>query len=128
MDLRAWTGTTRVTLLLAMLGLIGCGGGQGRNRPLDVELAKSSLDTAMRAWIDGKQPADLKPGIIMGDFAWESGKTLVGYELVDGKEHNDGANLHVTVVREFKNAQGKTSKSEMNYIISTSPAITIFPQ
>ncbi len=128
MDLRAWTGGPRSLLLWAAFGLIGCGGGEGRNRPLDVELAKSSLDTAMRAWIDGKKPADLKPGIIMGDFAWESGKTLVGYELVAGKEHHDGANLHVTALLEFKNDKGKTSKSETNYIISTSPAITIFPQ
>jgi hypothetical protein len=92
-------------------------------------LARSSVEKALQAWVDGKKPEELRPEITIGDFEWEGGKTkLVSFRLLPDKERSDGSSLHVTVLREFRNAQGKISKSEAIYVVGTSPVITIFPQ
>ncbi len=121
--------TRVVCAITLLLSLCGCGEKVGVDRPLNPDLARSSLEKALNAWVEGKRPADLKPDIIMGDFAWEAGKTtLVAFEILKDKESSDGSNLYIPVMREFKTAQGKTSKSETTYIVGTSPVITIFPQ
>lgn len=115
--------------LLSAPVLVGCGGGPGAGPPLDKDLARSSVEKALQAWVDGKKPEELKPEITIGDFEWEGGKTkLVSFRLLTDKERTDGSSLHVTVLREFRNAQGKVSKSEAIYVVGTSPVITIFPQ
>jgi hypothetical protein len=106
----------------------GCGNTVGRDLPLDRDLAMASLETALKAWVDGKKPDELKPKITMGDFAWESGKTLASFEIQKDKARGDGTNLYIPVVREFRGAGGKVTKSETTYIVGTSPVITIFPQ
>ena len=94
---------------------------------MNTDVAHSSLEKALTAWIDGKKPEDLKPEIIMGDFAWDSGKKLVSFQILTKDETSDGTNLHIKVKRKFK-TDGKESESEVLYIVGTSPVITIFPQ
>lgn len=99
-----------------------------RDLPLDPQLARDSLNKALKAWVDGKKPADLQPEIIVGDTSWTSGQKLVSYEIKT-EVMNDGTNLYLLVVCQFaKPKSKKTEKSEVTYIVGTSPVITIFPQ
>jgi len=43
--------------------------------PLDRDLARTSLEEAMQAWIDGQTPQDLQPGMYVNDPAWQAGKS-----------------------------------------------------
>lgn len=104
----------------------GCSG--ARDLDLDPDVARKSLDKALKAWVDGKKPTDLQPEIIVGDYVWESGKKLLSYEI-KSNEMSDGNNLHLFVVCQFANPKGKKPiKTEVTYIVGTDPVITIFPQ
>lgn len=85
------------------------------------------MKRAMQAWVDGKQPKDLKPDVIVGDSGWETGKKLVSFEILP-EEFTDGSNLHVTVVRKFEGGGKSQTDSKVTYIVGTSPVVTIFPQ
>ena len=109
------------------LSLCGCGK-TSRDLALDAQLARASLDRALKSWVDGQQPADLQPEITIGDYAWNAGKRLVSYEIRQADEHSDGTNLYIPVVCQFRDTDGKVSKSETIYVVGTSPVVTIFPQ
>lgn len=112
---------------LPALLVCGCGT-TARDLTLDVNLAHRALEKALQAWMDGKQPADLQPEITMGDVAWDSGKTLVSFEIKQSVEKSDGTNLYIPVVCRLKDSAGKVSTTETIYVVGTSPKITIFPQ
>ena len=105
----------------------GCHGGPPPSFPLDSELAYASVEKAMKAWVDGKKPEDLKPAIIVGDVDWLGGKKLVSFEILTQNETSDGSNLHIPVKRKLS-VKGKTSESTVAYVVGTSPVVTIFPQ
>jgi hypothetical protein len=126
--LARWTLLVRLLFVGFAMALGGCGNTVGRDLPLDRDLAFASLETALKAWVDGKKPDELKPKIIMGDFGWESGKTLVSFQIQKDQARGDGTNLYIPVVREFRGKGGNVTKSETTYIVGTSPVITIFPQ
>lgn len=126
--LSRWTLLVRLLFIGFAMVLSGCGNTVGRDLPLDRDLALASLETALQAWGDGKKPDELKPRITMGDFAWESGKTLASFEIQKDKARGDGTNLYIPVVREFRGKGGNVTRSETTYIVGTSPVITIFPQ
>lgn len=112
--------------LLLLLVVSGCFT-KNTDHPLDPALARSSVETAMKAWVEGKTPADLQPKIIVGDPAWRAGQKLVSYEILANEESSDGSNLYISVVRKFSGkAAGQGSK--VVYIVGTSPVVTIFPQ
>jgi hypothetical protein len=117
-------------VLTGILMLIASGCSKtARDLALDPEVARASLDKAMKAWVEGKKPADLQPEIIVGDAAWNSGKKLVSYEIKPEAAMNDGTNLYLNVVCMFANPKSKKPlKSEVTYIVGTSPVVTIFPQ
>ncbi len=110
-------------LCLVVLSIAGCAGSETAPYPLDQELARSSVEKAMQAWVDGKTPKDLKPEIIIGDSGWEQGRKLVSFEVIHEEETSDGSNLHIRVLRKFD-----AGESKVTYIVGTSPVVTIFPQ
>ncbi len=110
--------------LALMAALTGCQKG-ARSLSLDPEKARESCTAALTAWKEGKKPADLKPGIIVGDETWDAGKALTAFELLPGEE-NDGTNLHVPVQLTLKDDKGKESRSKVLYIVGTSPVVTVF--
>lgn len=119
------------SLSLVFLVLVFCGAGcskTSRDLKLDAELARSSLEKALKAWVEGKKPADLKPEITVGDAMWNAGKKLVSFEIKTADEKSDGSNLYIPVLREMKDDKGKVTKAEMIYVVGTSPVVTIFPQ
>ena len=109
--------------VLLMFSLWGCSQGNTPSHPLDQELARSSVQKAMQAWVDGKTPKDLEPEIVVSDTSWQQGEKLVSFEIVTNEETSDGSNLHIVVKRKFD-----SSDSEVKYIVGTSPVVTIFPQ
>ena len=111
-----------VGLGLAMMS-VGCSSGDAPSYALDKELARSSVEKAMQAWVDGKTPKDLQPEIIVGDPAWEQGKKLISFEIKANEETTDGSNLHIRV-----NQKVGSSETETTYIVGTTPVVTIFPQ
>jgi hypothetical protein len=117
----------RIALLCAVIvgGIVGCG--EARSYALNTDLAQSSVEVAMQAWVDGAKPEDLKPKIIVGDADWGQGKRLASFEILEDDATTDGSNLHIRVKRKFRGERA-SSESTVKYIVSTSPAITIFPQ
>lgn len=114
-----------MTILCGMtLAISGCS--EGRTYPVNQEVARSSLEQALQAWVEGQKPADLQPGMYVSDPAWDSGKKLEGYEILDD-EVTEGSNVHIRVKRKFTQVDG-TFDPTVKYIISTSPAISIVPQ
>ena len=117
----------RIALLcvVSVGGIVGCG--QARSYALNTDVAQASVEEAMQAWVDGATPDDLKPNIIVGDSEWNQGKKLTSFEILEDDATTDGSNLHIRVKRKFRSDRG-SSESTVKYIVSTSPAITIFPQ
>lgn len=111
---------------LLLVCLLGCQQGTP-SYALDSDIAHQSLEKAMQAWVDGQTPADLQPGIIIGDVDWTKGKKLVSYEILIREETTDGSNLHIPVKRRFKSGS-RVTDSQVAYIVGTSPVVTIFPQ
>ncbi|WP_373653550.1 MULTISPECIES: hypothetical protein [unclassified Schlesneria] len=112
--------------VLLVCAAVGCGQ-SGRTYVLDEELARSSLEDALQAWVDGQTPEDLQPTIIMGDQGWAEGRKLGSFEILPDEETTDGSNLYIRVKRKFAD-DNRTMESKVTYIVGTSPAITIFPQ
>lgn len=117
-------------LILFVFSLCGCSSKAPTEHPLNPELARTSLQKAMQAWVEGKTPDDLKPGIIMGDVAWKQGKKLSSFEIVASEETSDGSNLHIPVTRKFEGGEDPNAGTDakVTYIVGTSPVVTIFPQ
>lgn len=116
-----------VLVCISLTVVVGCSQ-TARDLSLDPVVARESLDKALKAWVDGRKPADLQPDIIVGDSSWESGQKLIAYEI-KADEMNDGTNLHLHVICQFAKPKSKKPlKSEVTYIVGTSPVITIFPQ
>lgn len=113
--------------LLIVLALAAAAGCQrtARDLSLDVDQARQACATTLDAWKDGKQPADLKPGIIASDYVWKSGGKLVSYEFLPD-EFNDGTNLHIQVSLTVADESGAESESTAVYVVGTSPVVTVF--
>ena len=111
-----------VGLLFGIL-FVGCSSGDAPSYPLDKELARSSVQKAMEAWVSGKTPKELQPDIVIGDTAWENGKKLTSFEIVADEETTDGSNLYIRVKRKLG-----SEESKVTYIVGTTPVVTIFPQ
>jgi hypothetical protein len=125
MRISHWRPVGLVVFLLPLL-LSGCGG-EAAPYALDQDVARNSVQKAMQAWVDGKQPKELQPEIVVGDQAWEKGRRLADFEVLSKEETTDGSNLHIRVLRTFDD-NGVKSKSRVTYIVGTTPVITIFPQ
>lgn len=119
---------TLMALAIALPLIVGGCKQTARDLKLDAELARASLEQALKAWADGKHPEELAPEIIVGDPSWNAGQTLLSYEIKPSDETTDGTNLYIPVACQLKDLNGKVSKTETIYIVGTSPAVTIFPQ
>ena len=109
---------------LVCLPLAGCGP-SGNPHQLDRAVADESLEAFLDAWKAGQTSADLTardPQIIVGNVPeFEKGTKLIDYSIGAGKE--DGTNLHADVELTLAGNE----KRRATYIVSTDPAITIFP-
>lgn len=111
-------------LLLAVLAGSGCGH-SARNLSLDPELARKSCTEFLDAWKAGKTVKDLLPAIVARDEDWEGGAELVAYEVLPD-ERSDGTNLHIPTRLTLKKPKGKETKTDVTYVVGTSPAVSVF--
>ncbi|HEY4263394.1 MAG TPA: hypothetical protein VGM98_24740 [Schlesneria sp.] len=112
-------------LCVMLMGLWGCGDA-AKIHPVDTDVARSALDEAMRAWVEGKKPKDLQPEMYATDQDWVAGKKLVSFKILD-EEEVEGSNVNLRVNRKLSPADPSVDPT-VKYIITTSPAITITPQ
>jgi hypothetical protein len=96
--------------------------------PVDPERARETLNTVLEGWKKGDSPTVLKdgtPSISVQDADWLAGAKLVDYQLTsEGKAV--ASNLRVPVILTIRSKQGKDVKKNVNYIVGTSPVLTIF--
>ena len=111
-------------LIACLIGLIGCEH-NARSLSVDKAGARQSCTTFLTAWKDGKKAADLKPKITGKDSDWEAGKILESFEILPD-ERTDGANLFLTVRRTIKSPEGASQQQEVEYVVGTSPVVTVF--
>lgn len=112
--------------LCVLLVIVAAGCQQtARSLPLDQPQAREACMVFLTAWKDGKKIEDLKPRIIGRDSDWEAGKKLDAFEILPD-EKSDGPNLHLTVRRTLKDDKGRATKQEVQYVVGTSPVITVF--
>ncbi len=113
--------------LLVVAGLGGCSQGP-RDVPVDRARAHEALKTALESWKKGEKIDALKsasPSIVCQDFDWMAGRALVAYEVTgDGKD--DDSNLRIPVRITLRDEKGAEAKKDVRYIVSTSPALTVF--
>jgi hypothetical protein len=114
-----------VALCVMLISLWGCGDA-AKVHPVDTDVARSALDDAMRAWVEGKKPQDLQPDMYVTDQDWVAGKKLVSFKILDGEEV-EGSNVNLRVNRKLRPADPSVDPT-VKYIITTNPEITITPQ
>jgi hypothetical protein len=115
-------------IIAVALGFLGCGGeGQVAAR-VDPPRAREALRTALESWKKGEKIDALKtafPAIVIQDFDWMAGQSLVSYEVTgDGKD--DDANLRIPVKLTLRTPEGKETQKTVSYVVGTSPALTVF--
>ncbi len=114
--------------LCAVLALLaGCSGGGGSGE-VDVDRAQEVLRLALDHWKKGESIDSLKagsPAIVAQDFDWMAGQTLVSYE-VEGQGKNENVNQRIPVRLTLRDKGGKELTKTVNYLVSTSPALTVF--
>lgn len=115
---------TTCFLCLLCVVLAGCQR-TANSLPLDQPQAREACTEFLTAWKDGKKLEDLKPKIIGRDSDWAAGKKLESFEILP-EEKKHGPNLHLTVKRTLKDEKGKTVKQDVEYVVGTSPVITVF--
>ncbi|MFL5242653.1 MAG: hypothetical protein ACJ8FY_11150 [Gemmataceae bacterium] len=101
---------------------------QKQAAPVNVSLAKESLQKTLDSWKNGEDYVALKqakPSITVQDLDWKSGCKLVEYEII-GEGKYDDANLLCPVKLKLVNPQGKEVTRQVTYMVGTDPVITVF--
>ena len=95
---------------------------------MDAAGARQALRTTLESWKKGEPIESLKdqtPTIVAQDLDWESGSTLVGFNVLDdGKD--ESISLRIPVELTLQNKAGKEVKKKVKYMVGTSPVITVF--
>jgi hypothetical protein len=118
-----------VCILGALGGVIASGCSKGfDNAPVDVSLARETLQKAMDSWkhgdkVDALQSAD--PPIYVIDMEWQGGSSLKDYEIVGSGEAKDAHLMCQVKLTVRAPGTGKETKKELTYIISTAPNLTV---
>ncbi|MEK6258303.1 MAG: hypothetical protein AABP62_06745 [Planctomycetota bacterium] len=116
----------RWLLAMVMLCVLAAGCSRSaRSLSLNQPKAREACTAFLTAWKDGKKVGDLAPKIVGRDSDWETGKKLEAFEVLP-KDHSDGTNLHLKVRRILKDEKGRTINQEVDYVVGTSPVVTVF--
>ena len=115
--------------MLAALLATGCSGSSA-NHPVDPPKAREALITALDSWKKGDAPKALQSSatpITVQDLDWLGGFTLVNYEIMNEGNSLD-ANLSVPVKLTLSGGPARKKMHDKNvyYLVSTSPATTVF--
>jgi hypothetical protein len=121
-----------VALRLVLVGVvtIGCVMGCSENgvKTVDADGARQALRSTLESWKKGLTIGSLKeqtPSIVAQDMDWETGATLVKFEVLD--DGKDGSvNLRIPVELTIQDKTGKEVTKKVKYMVGTSPSITVF--
>jgi hypothetical protein len=75
-----------------VLFVAGCGGQGNAKFTPDAEVAKTSLQTALDVWREGKPcgPIEAKPPIRISDSLWQNGEQIQSFEIGDEEPGEEG--------------------------------------
>lgn len=112
-------------VLLVAASTAGCA--QGVAHPVDPDRARDALKTALDHWKSGGDPLSMPSSatpMTVQDLEWQSGAKLVDYQILGDGVPAD-ANLRVKVKLTLA-GKGKKAEKTVNYLVTTSPAVTVF--
>lgn len=116
-------------LFLALAAFLAAGcAEQVAPTSLDSSKALDALKTTLDAWKNGGTVDSLKtasPPIVAQDMDWQGGAKLIDYKI-DGSGKGVDSNLRVPVQITLQSKDGKDSVKTVSYLVTTSPAITVF--
>jgi hypothetical protein len=115
------------SLMLAAIFETGCGA-RTSAAPLDTAKAREALKTTLDAWKTGADASTLKsnsPAIVAQDLEWLGGAKLLDYQI-EGEGTPVDSNLRVPVKLTLKTQDGGETAKNVNYLVGTSPALTVF--
>ena len=113
--------------LLVVAPLAGCSGSRG-SAPVDAARARAALGAALDGWKKGDAPAALNAGpapVTVQDLDWVAGARLLDYQ-VTGEGKAEHVNLRIPVTLTLKTADGQEIRKDVNYVVGTSPIVTVF--
>jgi hypothetical protein len=119
----------RLTLLLiCTMMMCGCGG-EPRAAPVDLAVARVTLEDVMEHWKSGGKIDDLrnrKPEVVVQEALWSDGRKLLDYSLV-GDGRPEDANWFCEVELTLESDGGKEPvKKKLTYVVGTDPVLTVF--
>jgi hypothetical protein len=121
--------TLPVCIFGALGGMIALGCSKGfDNAPVDVSLARETLQKAMDSWKNGDKVDALQsatPPIYVIDMEWQGGNILKEYEIFGSGEAKDAHLMCQVKLTVRAPSTGKETKKELTYIISTAPNLTV---
>jgi hypothetical protein len=115
--------------LLAVAFATGCSDPRA-NTPVDASMARDALKTALESWKRGNDVKSLQASstpMIVQDFDWMGGMSLIDYRIIDEGQSLD-ANLSVPVKLTLSGGKAKKKSLEKTvyYLVGTSPKTTVF--
>lgn len=122
-DSRGLIGVLPAAVFLALL--VGCGQGNARFTP-STDVAKTSLETALTAWRDGKPcgPVEAKPPVHVVDSVWQAGAKVESFTIGDEEDLGDGTKQFVVKLT-MKEAKG-ARESEVRYVVHGLEPVYVF--
>lgn len=114
--------------LWVVLFALGCGRRPTVAKPVDPDLARSTLDAVLASWQDGETPqvwSSRVPQVIVQDFDWSSGTTLQAYEILGDGDARD-ANLFCPVRLVVETTARRRTEMTVTYCVGTDPVLTVF--
>jgi hypothetical protein len=111
----------------AVVALTTSGCSKGVANPVDPDRARVALKAALDHWKSGGDPLSMPTSatpMTVQDLEWQSGAKLVDYEVLGDGDPAD-ANLRVKVKLTLA-GKGKNTEKTVNYLVTTSPAVTVF--
>lgn len=116
-----------ISFAIAISFVQGCGG--PLVKPVDPEVARSTLKEVLETWKQGGSIAELKrktPKIVVQEIDWSRGMLLQNFKLLEQGREED-ANLFCEVELTLVPAVGgKPVKKTVIYVIGTDPVLTVF--
>lgn len=113
----------------AALCLAGSGCGPTRAAPVDVDLARDTLNKVLQHWQQGGTIDELRsasPEIVVQEPLWSNGNKLLQFALVDEGREED-ANWYCEVELTLESAEGgEPAKKSVTYVVGTDPVLTVF--